>query len=58
MDTTGPTVPQCVTLQGTAGEPLQQREPPTTAAKASAFPNPVTSKVVINVPDIKGSAAL
>lgn len=48
----------CYTLRVQLGTASKGSEPLITAAKVSAFPNPVTSKVVINVPDIKGSAAL
>lgn len=48
----------CYTLRVQLGTAAKGNEPLITAAKVSAFPNPVTNTVVVNVPDVKGSAAL
>lgn len=48
----------CYTLKVQLGTASKEGEGLITASKVSAFPNPVTNKVNLNIPDIKGTASI
>lgn len=48
----------CYTLKVQLGTASKEGQGLITASKVSAFPNPVTNKVNLNIPDIKGTASV
>lgn len=48
----------CYTLKVQLGTATKEGEGLITASKVSAYPNPVTNKVNLNIPDIKGTASI
>ena len=48
----------CYTLKVQLGTATKEEQGLISSTKISAFPNPVTNKVNLNIPDIKGTAAL
>ncbi len=48
----------CYTLRVALGTASRDDQQLITTAKASAFPNPVSNKVNLNIPDIKGTASI